>query len=72
MALEQIAIPASTNIAAVSYDPDELTLLVTFNNGSVYRYLQVDGGTARGFSQAPSAGKYFQAFVKNMFDVEQV
>lgn len=62
---------ASTNIAAVSYDPDAQTLTVTFVSGDVYEYADVPDSVYRGFTAAGSAGKYFFRNVRGVYSYEQ-
>lgn len=68
------AIPfsASSQISAIEYSDDELTLTVSFQRGGVYVYKNVPSDVADGFSNAPSAGKYLNEFVKGQYEYERV
>jgi hypothetical protein len=69
------AIPfaASSQIADIQYDEENMALIVTFiRGGSVYRYSQVPSSVADGFTQAPSAGRYLGEFVKGQYDYEKI
>ena len=57
----------SSNIAAVGYDIAEQVLYAQFNNGSFYKYLDVDPSTVVGVLFDPvSQGKAFNTRVKDM------
>jgi len=72
MAIRVINHAPSSQIASVEYDEDEMALIVTFQRGGVYRYLQVPSDVANGFESAPSAGKYLNEFVKEIYDYERI
>jgi hypothetical protein len=72
MAYQSIQFRPSTNIAAVQYDPETKDLRVQFlRSGRIYVYEGVDANTAEGFSRAPSAGQYLNAFIKNAYPFEE-
>lgn len=50
----------SSNIAAIGYDPQTLTMEVQFHNGAIYRYHPISPETYRGLESAPSIGKHFR------------
>lgn len=58
---------SSSNISAIGYDADSLTLEVEFNNGSVYSYSGVPSGEYEGFMNSDSKGKYLHANIKNRY-----
>ena len=65
MAFEDIPFVSSKNINAIIYDEDSQEMLVEFSgNGRVYRYSQVTGEMASGFSQAPSATDYLKSVIE--------
>ena len=55
----------SSNLAAVGYDEATKTLEVEFKNGTIYEYYSVPMSVYAGLMSAPSAGKYFNAHVKD-------
>lgn len=57
----------STDISAIGYDADSLTLEVEFNSGSVYAYAGVPSEEYEGFMGAGSKGKHFHANIKNRY-----
>ncbi|HXN71569.1 MAG TPA: KTSC domain-containing protein [Candidatus Acidoferrales bacterium] len=64
MAMEIISHPASGNIAQVGYDADSQELIVVFKwKSATYKYSNVSGDEANGFSQALSAGDYLNQFI---------
>ncbi len=70
--IRSIPFAASSNIAAIDYDEDERALIVTFQRSGVYSYTPVPSSVADGFKDAPSAGKYFGEFIKNIYDYEKI
>jgi hypothetical protein len=73
MAYQTIQIKPSSNILSIQFDPETKDLLATFvRGGRQYVAHGVDARTAEGFSSAPSAGRYWNAFVKDQFLVEEV
>jgi hypothetical protein len=70
MSFRPIPTAPSSNIApnGVSYEDDSKTLRVVFlRNGRTWDFTGVDVKTAEGFSRASSAGRYFLAFVRDLF-----
>lgn len=56
---------SSSSLASVGYDPEAETLEIEFLNGGVYQYYNVPQVVYDGLMQAPSAGKYFYAFIRH-------
>lgn len=56
---------ASTNLAAVGYDPPSAELFVQFNNGTVYCYFNVPASVYSGLLAASSHGSFFHHFVRH-------
>ena len=54
----------SSNVAAVGYDADTLTLAVEFLNGSTYHYSNVSEATFNDLLNAESVGKYLNMMIK--------
>lgn len=67
-----IAFPPSSQIAEIIYSDSDMTLTVSFQRGGVYVYKQVPSDVADGFSQTTSAGRYLNAFVKDVYDYERI
>jgi len=61
----------SSWIASVTYASDA-TLIVRFQNGTVYRYFTVPRSIFEGFLTAPSKGAYFTHRIRNAFPYTQV
>ena len=68
----EIPFAASSNIAGITYDDEEQTLVVRFNKGGVYEYSGIPPNVADGFSSAPSAGTYLHQFIKGQYSYEKV
>lgn len=59
-------IPSST-LEAIAHDPQTDTLWVLFKRGAVYLYEGVPWSVVQGLLDAPSAGKYFGAVIRNAY-----
>ena len=71
--LEILMVPvASSNLAAVGYDPETLTLQIAFHDGSVYIYYDVSPAVYAGLLLAKSKGRYFRALIRDSYDYERV
>ena len=68
--LRAISFAASSQIAAIEYNESEMALYVTFQRSGQYVYWNVPVSVADGFRDAPSAGKYLNAFIKGLYDYE--
>lgn len=62
----------STVIHHFSYEAKTAVLKITFQSGSRYAYQQVPKKVFRAFSIASSKGKYFNAFIKNVYAFEHL
>lgn len=58
----------SSNITAIGFENGSLE--VEFHNGRVYRYFDVSPEIYYAIIAAPSAGKAFNALVRNQFEYE--
>ncbi len=58
---------SSSNISAIGYDNDSLTLAIEFKNGSVYHYSGVPQEEHAGIMNAESKGKYLNSNIKNRY-----
>lgn len=70
MAIELIRIeePDSTMVDRMSYSYATLKLTVTFKNGSVYIYDDVPNDIYNQVRASSSAGKAFNAYIKNNYN----
>lgn len=62
----------SSNISAIGYDEDSLTLQVMFNNGSMYQYFDVPQQVFDGMFNADSKGQYLHAHIKGVYRYSRV
>ena len=72
MALEEIPIGESSQIALVAYDLDQMMLLIQFRNNSIYEYQNVPGDIASGFRGALSPGQFFHQAIKGRFAYKRI
>ncbi|WP_420213961.1 KTSC domain-containing protein [Listeria monocytogenes] len=57
----------SSQFNKVKYNSEEKTLIITFNNGKRYEYLNVPQLVFECLMSADSLGKFFIANIKNTF-----
>jgi lysyl-tRNA synthetase class 2 len=62
----------STAIRRFAYHPESRALDVTFVTGRRYRYFGVAGEVARGFREASSKGRFFNARIRDRFHFEEL
>lgn len=62
----------SSTISGYIYFKTERTLLIAFNNGSVYEYSDVPKEIYDGLCQADSKGKYHAIFIKYQFKYKKI
>lgn len=62
----------SSNVAAVGYDVNTMTLEVEFKNGSVYQYFDVPEAVYQEFMTAGSVGTYLNQNIKNSYRYAQI
>jgi len=55
----------SSNLRATRYEPSTETLEIQFLSGSTYRYRGVPSSIYQSLLDAPSAGKFFNAEIKD-------
>lgn len=72
MAWHEFAPFASSNIAAIRYDEDQLLLEVEFLNGSRYHYYEMPPQIAQAFDQAGSKGEFLAASIKGRYRYSRV
>ncbi len=59
---------ASSNLAAVKYDPTTETLGIKFHSGKTYTYRKVPSDVYDGLISASSAGRYFIGNIKHSYE----
>ena len=69
--MERYAV-ASSNVSAIGYDSQTQTLEVEFLGGSVYQYYNVPHEMHSRFMQAPSKGRFLNAYIKNSYPYSRV
>lgn len=62
----------SSSVRSVGYDPEEASLEIEFQNGHVYRYLNVPAAAHRLLMKASSIGEFVNAIIKPRFDAIRV
>lgn len=61
--MERIAVNSSTMLS-VGFDPEHLVLEIEFNNGRIYKYMDVPEYIFRGLINANSLGQYFNNHIR--------
>lgn len=64
--------PISSVIMFVEYKHDKKTLIVHFNNGSIYNYKNVSYKVYSKFLNSKSKGRFFLSNVKNKYKISKV
>lgn len=62
----------SSLIAAVAYSPEQLTLEVELNDGSIYQYYGVSPGVYELLMDAPSKGSFFNDRIKQNYKFTKI
>lgn len=62
----------SSVIQAYEYDTSQHTLRITFVSGKIYVYKAVPKQVYVGMRGAVSKGKYFNSYIKDLYDFEEV
>ncbi|HEV3275971.1 MAG TPA: KTSC domain-containing protein [Terriglobia bacterium] len=57
----------SSSISEIGYDVTTGTLEVAFNNGGVYRYLEVPDSLYQAFETCDSKGRFFNQNIRNVY-----
>ena len=63
---------SSSNLAAVGYEAMTQTLEVEFHGGQVYQYYGVPKQMFDELMQAPSAGKFFNLYIREGYAYSRV
>lgn len=62
----------SSNLKSSTYDTEGKSLLVEFNNGSIYEYNDVPWEVFTKFRMAESQGKYFNTSISRTYKYKKV
>jgi hypothetical protein len=62
----------SSQLAYIGYEKEEKHLFITFKNGSVYRYEDVNESTFLGLKFAESVGKYFAEHIRDNYEFSKI
>jgi len=71
MSIPEMFPVVSSNVAAVGYDTESLTVYVQFLNGSTYAYKGVPEHEFENLRTAPSVGSYLNRNFKNVYAYER-
>ena len=63
---------ASSNIAAIGYDPATETLEVEFLSGSVYQYYNVPENMYDQLKREGSKGRFLHTYIRNAYPYSRV
>lgn len=66
--MEEVIISNSSTIRKIAYDHANLTLYVTFKQGTVYKYERFPAVMWKEFKNAPSKGQFFVRSIKGKFN----
>ena len=62
----------SSLLLAATYDADNRNLDLEFHSGAVYRFKDIPAPLARDLLSAPSKGKFFNAWIRDLFAFERL
>lgn len=62
----------SSMIESAGYEPADRMLEIQFKSGSVYRYYDVPEEVYTDLLEADSAGRYFDAIIRDVYEYERV
>jgi len=62
----------SSNLKSVGYDVNTKILEIEFRDGSVYQYYEVPLSIYEGLMNASSHGKFFHAYVRNVYRYRRI
>lgn len=62
----------SSTIAWADYDQETQTLTLTFKNGGIYEYSDLDAKTYANFLDAASQGKFFSQYIRDKYPTNKV
>jgi hypothetical protein len=62
----------SSNLKGATYNTEEKTLMVEFNNGAIYEYNEVPWEIFTKFRMAESQGKFFNTSISKTYKYQKV
>jgi hypothetical protein len=62
----------SSNLKSATYNTEEKTLMVEFNNGAIYEYNEVPWEIFTKFRMAESQGKFFNTSISKTYKYQKV
>jgi hypothetical protein len=62
----------STELRSVGYEPEVLILEVEFCSGGIYQYFGVPAFAHTALMSAPSKGRYFNAYIKDVYSYQRI
>ena len=63
---------SSSDLQSVGYDATTCTLEIKFHSGGIYQYFKVAEAIYRGLMAAYSHGKYFHAYIKDLYSSQKI
>ena len=63
---------SSSYLHSVWYNEASMTLEIEFNSGGVYAYYDVPESIYNGLMNAPSHGKYFHQYIKDVYRFKRI
>ena len=63
---------ASSNIKSIAYNEEQRVLEIEFVRGGIYAYSNVPKDVYESLKNAPSTGKYFIKYIKEIFACKRV
>jgi hypothetical protein len=63
----EVVVNDSDNISGLGYDPEDLKLVVSFKDGSLYEYRRVPHSAFGELVSANSVGKHFHALIRQTY-----
>ncbi|MEH1926828.1 MAG: KTSC domain-containing protein [Nostoc sp.] len=63
---------SSSDLQSFGYDATTCTLEIKFHSGGIYQYLKVPEAIFRGQMAAYSQGKYFHAYIKDLYYYQKI
>lgn len=58
----------SSNLSEVTYHSPTQTMEITFHSGHIYRYANIPRNVFQDLISAPSAGRFYNRFIRGRFD----
>lgn len=62
----------SSNIKEITYDTDDKSMIITFNNNIQYKYFNVENSIFEEFIDAESVGRYFLTEIKGKYESQKI